>query len=120
MTAGSDANWVTGEVAVSVRGFTARQPIALVTAELERFRDELHELDANLTGEAELVHLEEEVGVTVRLKDGRGTLSGFLIEHTGPELRFGEIEVDQSFVRETLREFDALVTAFPVRGKPYA
>jgi hypothetical protein len=32
------------------------------------------------------------------------------------ELRFGDVETDQLFVRKALGEFDALVKAFPVRN----
>jgi hypothetical protein len=102
-----------------VSSFSARQSISLRTEELEAFRDELRKLDADLSGEAVLVHLEEELGLTVRLKRGRGILSGFVLQHVGPELRFDHIEIDQSFVREALAEIDAVVRDFPVRGDPY-
>jgi hypothetical protein len=76
-------------------------------------------LTARLTGEAELTHLEEEIGLTVRLKRGTGSLEGFVQDHVGPELRFADIVVDQTFVREAFRQIDAVVNAFPVRGDPY-
>jgi hypothetical protein len=107
---------VDGELDLAVRGFRARQSISLRTDELESFRDELRALDAERTGKAVLTHLEEELGLTVQLKDGKGTLSGFVLEHVGPELRFDDIEIDQSFVKGMLSELDALVQAFPVRG----
>jgi hypothetical protein len=111
---------VDGELELAVRGFRARQSISLRTDELECFRDELRALDTALTGDAELTHLEEELGLTVRLKDGKGMLEGFVLEHMGPELRFSQIEIDQSFVREALAEVEGLVLAFPVRGKAFS
>jgi hypothetical protein len=93
--------------------------MTLRTDELARFRDELRVLDAELSGKAELVHLEDEIGLTFELERGKGTLSGFVLDHVGPELRFEHVEVDQSFVREALREFDALVSEFPVRGRAH-
>jgi hypothetical protein len=55
----------------------------------------------------------------VRLKRGKGTLSGIVRDHVGPELRFGDVEIDQTFVREALNQIDSLVSAFPVRGDPF-
>ena len=117
---GEDANWVEAEVELAVSSFSARQSISLRTEELMAFRDELRKLDTDLTGEAVLAHLEEELGLTVRLKKGKGILSGFVLRHVGPELRFDHIEIDQSFVREALAEMDGVVHQFPVRGRSFA
>jgi hypothetical protein len=120
LTTGDDANWVNAEVDLAVGrelSYSARLSLTLLTDELERFRDELRALDAKPTGEAELTHLEEELGLTLKLKRGKGTLSGFALDHVGPELRFDHVEVDQTFVREALAQFDALVEAFPVAGR---
>jgi hypothetical protein len=123
---GSDANWLNARVELTV-GTTARFhggcDISLRTDELADFRDQLQTLDSELTGEATLHHLELQVEATVELKAGNGTLNGFLNErsaaHTGAELRFKDVETDQSYVRQAVSEFDALVNAFPVRGEPY-
>ncbi len=100
--------------------FTARMSLTLRTDALEHFRDELRTLDAKRTGVAELTHLEDEMELTVRLKRGKGTLTGFVLDHDGPELRFEHIEIDRSFVREALAQIDVLVQAFPMRPEPYA
>jgi hypothetical protein len=121
---GDDANWVTAEAELAATGgassYTARQRMTLQTTELARFRDELGALDAELSGTAEYSHLEDEIGVTIELKRGKGTLSGFIQDHVGPELRFESVEIDQSFVRQALSQFDSLVRAFPIRGDRHA
>jgi folate-dependent tRNA-U54 methylase TrmFO/GidA len=122
LTTGDDANWVTADVDLALdRGssYSARVSLTLRTEELTGFRDELRSLDADLTGVAKLTHLEEEIGLRLQLKRGKGVLSGFVLDHVGPELRFDHIEVDQTFVREALDQIDALVEAFPVRGNPF-
>jgi hypothetical protein len=89
--------------------------MTLRTDELARFRDELHVLDAELSGKAWYAHLEDELELIIELKRGKGTLSGFVQDHVGPELRFESVEIDQSFVGEALAGFDSLVAAFPSR-----
>jgi len=119
---GDDANWVNADVDLTVgraSSYSARLSLTLRTDELAGFLDELRALDTERTGEAELTHLEEEIGLTVRLKRGKGSLEGFVQDHVGPELRFADIEIDQTFVREALKQIDAVVSAFPVRGNPY-
>lgn len=119
---GADANWVNADIDLVVgrtSSYTARMSLTLRTDELAGFLDELCALDTDLTGEAELTHLEEEIGLTVRLKRGKGSLEGFVQDHVGPELRFSDIEIDQTFVREALKQIDAVVSAFPVRGNPF-
>lgn len=123
LRSGGDANWLTSEIeltAGATGAFRVTQALALRTDELEQFRDQLRRLDHELKGEATFAHLEEEVGITVRLSAGKGTLAGFVREHIGPELRFRDVETDQSFVRQALRELDAVVAAFPVRGDPWS
>jgi hypothetical protein len=120
-TTGTDANWLVARVALDVGRtaiFTARVEVTVLTDELEAFRDELRLLDRELTGEATLHHLESQLGATITLKSGKGTIAGYVREHIGATLRFDQIPIDQSYVREALQQFDALVTAFPVRGDP--
>jgi len=120
-TTGMDANWLVGRVALDVGRtdiFTAKVEVSVLASELESFRDELQVLDRELTGEATLHHLESQIGVTITLKSGKGAIAGYVREHIGATLRFDQIPIDQSYVREALEQFDALVTAFPVRGDP--
>jgi hypothetical protein len=118
-TTGTDANWLVARVALDVGRtaiFTAKLEVTVRTDELQSFRDELRALDRELTGEATLHHLESQMGATITLKSGKGTIAGYVREHVGAVLRFDQIPIDQSYVREALEQFDALVTAFPVRG----
>ena len=123
LTTGDDANWVNAELDLAATGrassYSARQSVTLQTKELESFRDELRALAAKRSGKAWYAHLEEELELIVELKRGKGTLSGFVQDHVGPELRFEQVEIDQTFVREALGQFDALVSAYPVRSKPF-
>src|ERR1700704_349778 len=78
VTSGSDANWLAGEVALTAGrtgSYHASHRVALRTDELAHFRDELRRLSRESTGEAHFEHLEEQVGITVRLSAGQGTLS---------------------------------------------
>jgi hypothetical protein len=120
-TTGSDANWLVGTVELHVgttASFTARKKVSPFAPELNAFRDQLRTLDRDLTGQATLTNLEGEFEVTITLNNGKGKLAGYVREHIGATLRFDQIETDQTYVREALEQFDALVTAFPVRGNP--
>lgn len=119
---GWDANWVKADLELRCRrlaSFDAAFELTLRTEELEAFRDELRVLDRDLTGEATLRHREDDVGVTIRLERGKGTVSGYLQEHLRARLEFEQVQTDQSHVRQTLTELEAVVRAFPVRGDPY-
>jgi hypothetical protein len=121
LVTGSDANWVRGEielVANSTGRFTASHSVSVLTGELERFRDELRTLLEDLDGEAAFEHLEAQFGVKATLKAGTGELELFVTEHVGAELRVTDVRTDQSYLGRTLRELDAAVAEFGVRGDP--
>jgi hypothetical protein len=121
ITTGSDANWLiaTAELAVANTGaFNAKHQLSLFTTDLGAFRDQLRTLDRELSGEAILDHIEDQVRVAIRLANGRGAVTGFLREHVGATLSFDHIATDQTYVRESLQQLDALMDAFPVRGNP--
>jgi hypothetical protein len=121
LTTGSDANWLRGavELAVGTTGrFVASRPLSPYAPDLAAFRNELRTLDRDLTGKATLTHIEDEFELTIALTNGKGTLAGHVREHIGAILRFDQIGTDQSYVREALEHFDALLAAFPVRGDP--
>ena len=118
---GADANWLIGEVeltASSAGSFSGRRTVSLRTEELAEFRSELAHLVEHLEGEARLHHMEEEVGCTLSLQHGKGTFDGFVREHVGAEVRVSGMRTDQSYLQTSLRDFDALVREFPVRGDP--
>lgn len=115
-----DANWLIGEVELEagITGeFRASHRVALRADELTLFRDQLQPLVETLNGTATLHHLEEQVGCAVSLKDGSGTLTAFVREHVGSILRVEQCETNQSYLAQTLRELDALVGSFPIRGE---
>jgi hypothetical protein len=121
LTTGSDANWLAGRVDLEVGltgTFRARKQLSPFAPDLKAFRDELHALERDLSGRATLAHLEDEFELTITLENGKGILAGRVREHIGASLAFDQIETDQTYVREALEQFDALVTAFPVRGNP--
>jgi hypothetical protein len=118
VTSGSDANWLAGQVeliAGETGSYRARHRVAVRTGELAHFRDELRRLDRDSTGEAHFEHLEEQVGITLRLSAGKGTLSVVVREHVGPELRFHEAGIDEGAIRDALAGLEAVVAAFPAR-----
>src|SRR4051812_27313225 len=81
---GSDANWLQGEAELTAGHagtFNARVPIWLYTDDLERFRDQVRDLLASLTGEAVFDHIESQVGCRIALEDGAGELTAFVREH---------------------------------------
>jgi hypothetical protein len=119
---GSDANWLAGEVELSggrTGSARATHRVALRTDELAGFRDQLRLLDRASTGEAHFEHLEEQVGITVRLSAGKRTLSVVVREPVGPELRFQDAGIGESAIADALAELEAVVAAYPVRGHAY-
>ena len=115
---GEDANWLTAEVELTVGTYgtyQARQRASLYAPDLASFARDLQVLDRDLTGRAELRHLEDEIAATVTLDAGKGTLEGYVREHIAAKLSFREIRTDQTYVREAREHFDALVAAFPPR-----
>jgi hypothetical protein len=120
---GSDADWLVGTVELEVNAtgsYRVRKRLSPFAPDLEAFRDQLRSLDRDLTGQATLTHLEGEFELTITLENGNGTLAGFVRDNIGPDLRFDQIETDQTYVREALKAFDALTAAFPARGNPRA
>lgn len=121
LTSGSDANWLMAEAELTASGsYQAKESVSLRTEELAAFRDQLAALVENLDGQAELSHLEEQVGFTVRLRSGRGEATAFVRQHEGAELRISGMKTDQSYLQHAVRDFDALVRGFPVKGDPFA
>jgi hypothetical protein len=121
-TSGSDANWLAGEVELKAGrtgNYRASHRVALRTDELAGFRDQLRELKRAASGEAYFEHVEEQVGITVRLSAGKRTLSVVVRENVGPELRFQDAGIGETAIREALAELEAAVAAYPVRGHAY-
>ena len=76
-------------------------------------------MDRDLTGDAVLEHIEDQVRIAITLAAGKGTITGFIREHGGAALSFKQYGIDQTYVREALTGLDAFLDAFPVRGDPH-
>lgn len=123
MASGADANWLRAEAELTADmpgSFAGSVAVTLGTADVSTFRDELASLVETLDGEATLRDLEGEVGCSITLRMGRGEFTGFVRQHIGAELRVANVPTDQSYLQASLRDFDALVEAFPVKGDPFA
>ena len=93
----------------------SHQPI-IYTIELERFAQQLQTLDRDRTGQATFQHGTDEIGLTLCLDSGKGTLEGFLADSAGCRLSFENIKIDRAFVHHTRTELEGLAGAYPVRG----
>jgi hypothetical protein len=47
-------------------------------------------------------------------------LSAFVRQHAGAEMRVERKPSDQSHLQQSLRDLDALLSAFPIKGDPRA
>jgi hypothetical protein len=116
---GAEPNSVVGSVELEVGSMglfhATHRDLDLRIDELAGFRDQLRELDRVLTGTATLEHHDGQLGATFTLDKGKGTLCGFVRELAGASLEFKDVATDQSYVRQALAEFDAVIEAFPVR-----
>ncbi len=115
---GEDANWLRAEVDLAVGSYgtyRARQWVRLYAPDLAAFAGELRSLDRDRSGKAELRHLEDELAATVTLDAGKGLLAGYVREHIAAKLSFRDIATDETYVRASRKQFDALVAAFPPR-----
>jgi hypothetical protein len=98
--------------------------LILYTFELADFVDQLRALEHAPDGQATLGDPDEqsgdELGLTITLNDGQGTLAGFLADSTTTRLRFETIDIDRSFLSDMLAQLATILDAFPVRGDPAA
>ena len=83
----------------------------LELSDLERFANDLGVLLDRLDGEARLEHIEGQFAAIVRLRRGRGTITGFVREHIGPNLEY-ELDTDQSYLQETLGDVRTALERF--------
>jgi hypothetical protein len=79
-----------------------------------QFQEALQTLLDALTGIASLATLEDQVELTISLKDGKGTAKGRVEEHAMASLEF-EATIDQSFLSQTLAELRQVTAAHPFR-----
>jgi hypothetical protein len=116
---GWDANALRCQIELDLQrcgSFRAGHRPIIYTVELERFAHQLRALDEDRTGQASLEHGADEIGLTVRLNSGTGTLNGFLANSAGSTLSFENVGIDHTFVHHARTQLEATVQAYPVRG----
>jgi hypothetical protein len=125
--AGRDGNALTCEIELDLQGrldLHAAHTLILYTFDLADFVNQLRKLEHAQDGEATFGDPNEEsgdqFGLTVTLNDGQGTLAGFLADSTTTRLRFEMIDIDRSFLSDTLAQLTTIINASPVRGDPAA
>jgi hypothetical protein len=115
-----DGNWlhVSAQCAQAGAIVAAGGPI-LDAADLQRFRDELAALDGTPSGRAELSGAEPDIRVRVAASNGRGELHVRVELTPDPQAQghWFEYAVDQSYLPETIRQLDAVLELYPVRGR---
>ena len=113
-----DDNWLVIHIAVSAGGFSGTARATILTDELVRFAEQLHLLYDRLTGSAAFSTLEGQLSLTL-VGDGRGhiRLTGDVSDQpgVGNQLSF-TLDFDQSQLQQSIRELDAVITAFPIRS----
>jgi hypothetical protein len=115
-----DGNWlhVTAQCAQDGAIVAASGPI-LEAADLETFRDRLAAVSASQAGEATLRSTEPNIVVRVAAADGLGQI-GVRVELTSDPRSQGHwfaFAIDPSYLAETIRQLDAVLERFPVRGR---
>ena len=112
-----DDNWLTVSITVQAGGFSGRVRAAILTDDLVRFSGQLHRLSGELTGSAEFSTMEDQLSVTLTC-DVRGNimLRGEVLDDAGIGNRLSfHLDLDQSFLHQSIRELDEVIKAFPVR-----
>lgn len=114
-----DDNWLSGDLALEVAQpptatFTAKCEVAWQTTDLLGFQEALRTLLDDLTGVAVLSTLEDQVELTIRLNQGKGTVEGRVEAHATAALEF-EGTTDQSYLKEALTELRQVNEAYPFR-----
>jgi hypothetical protein len=97
-----------------------RHSPTLYNFELASFTERLRAVEREGSGQAVLGDADaesgDELGLTISLTDRTGTLAGFVANKAGARLGFGPIDIDRSFVADTLTLFNDIIETFPVRG----
>ncbi len=115
-----DGNWlhVTAQCAQAGAIVATSGPI-LEAPDLQRFREGLAGVAAEGGGEAVLNGAEPDLVVRVSAADGTGELRVRVDLSPEPQCQghWFAFAVDRSYLAETIRQLDAVLAAFPVRGR---
>ena len=116
-----DGNWLHVTVQCAQAGaIVATDGPILEAADLQRFRDQLAAVTAPPAGAAVLCGAEPNIVVRVTAAEGLG-LVRVRVELTPEPQSQGhwfEYAIDPSYLAEAIRQLDAVLAAFPVRGRP--
>jgi hypothetical protein len=97
-----------------------RHSPTLYNFELASFTEALRALERERSGQAVLGDADaesgDELGLTISLSDGTGTLAGFVGNKAGARPGFGPIDIDPSFLADALALFHDTIDTFPIRG----
>ena len=119
-TNGWDEEWLS--VRASMRGTgssVTTEGVILMTTDFKRFRDQLANLHATLTGDASLSGYEPNLKVSLTVNE-RGVVPGrveITSDHLTERHRF-EIQIDQSYLPALIASCDSILERFPVIGRP--
>ena len=115
-----DGNWLDVEVAIQSGTFRGNYRANLRTDELASLLEGLVGLSDNLSGEAALQSMEQWIRLQLA-GDGKGHfhVSGDVRDQsgTGNRLTF-EFEIDQTELAPIVRDLEAILSEFPVKGSP--
>ncbi len=107
------ARYQTASSTVRVRG-----PI-FTSLELKRWRDDLVGLHERLTGFARIECSDPELQIRIDAKrHGHLEMEVIMAPAWREEHRFSYIELDQTYLPPLIREIDAVLSEYPIRGTP--
>jgi hypothetical protein len=115
-----DGNWLSVEVAIRSGAFRGNYRANLRSDELARLLEGLAHLSQNLSGEAALQSMEQWIDLQL-VGDGKGHfhVTGYVrdLPGTGNRLTF-DFEIDQTELGPIVRDLEAILGEFPVKGDP--
>jgi hypothetical protein len=115
-----DDNWLRTEIRVKAGSFSGTIYGAMLTLDFLRFATQLRLVFETLSGSAEFATLEEQLSLRLVCdKMGRIELKGEIADQPGigNRLTFSNT-LDQSYLRKTLDQLDAIVARYPERKQP--
>ena len=113
-----DGNWLACHIAVAAGGCRAKCSASLRAEEISDFHDALTALVAGTVSDAAFTTLEAQLELRLhRHATGRVRVTGSVQDRPGDgnTLQFA-LELDQSYLPDSLAQLGQLVTRFPVRG----
>ncbi len=113
-----DSNWVTANIVAKIGRFDGAIDCCLRTEEFPGFAEELRRVYASLQGSAEFTTMEGQLRLRL-VGDGLGhyDVAGALRDAPGSGNRLEwQLVIDQTQVREMVRQVEAILDEYPIRG----